>query len=95
LEAAQVRKEEAVKHYFRLRCIAQSLLQQAPASGVETDMHYTTTVVSSIEIDPGQAGYHQTAHHATSKILTLYNEEKFVCCFGKVTPSFPPAQSMI
>jgi hypothetical protein len=37
LEAAQVRKEEAVKRHFRLSCIAQSLLQQAPASGAETE----------------------------------------------------------
>jgi hypothetical protein len=37
LEAAQVRKEEAVKRHFRLRCVAQSLLQQAPASGSETE----------------------------------------------------------
>jgi hypothetical protein len=33
LEAAQVRQEEAVKRHFRLRCVAQSLVQQAPASG--------------------------------------------------------------
>ena len=37
LEAAQVRKEEAVKRHFRLSCVAQSLLQQAPASGAETE----------------------------------------------------------
>ena len=37
LEAAQVRKEEAVKRHFRLSCGAQSLLQQAPASGSETE----------------------------------------------------------
>jgi hypothetical protein len=37
LEAAQVRKEEAVKRHFRLRGVAQSLLQQAPASGSETE----------------------------------------------------------
>jgi hypothetical protein len=36
LEAAQVRKEEAVKRHFRVSCVAQSLLQQAPASGSET-----------------------------------------------------------
>jgi hypothetical protein len=36
LEAAQVRKEEAVKRHFRLSCVAQSWLQQAPASGSET-----------------------------------------------------------
>lgn len=37
LEAAQVRKEEAVKRHFRLSCVAQSLLQQTPASGAETE----------------------------------------------------------
>src|SRR5207302_10355335 len=37
LEAAQVRKEEAVRRHFRLGCVAQSLLQQAPASGSETE----------------------------------------------------------
>jgi hypothetical protein len=33
LEAAQVRKEEAVRRHFRLSCVAQSLVQRAPASG--------------------------------------------------------------
>jgi hypothetical protein len=33
LEAAQVRKEEAVTRHFRLSCVAQSLLQRAPAAG--------------------------------------------------------------
>ena len=33
LEAAQVRKEEAVKRHFRLSCVAQSLVQQAPVAG--------------------------------------------------------------
>jgi hypothetical protein len=37
LEAAQVRKEEAVKRHLRLRCVAQSLVQQASASGAETE----------------------------------------------------------
>ena len=37
LEAAQVRKEEAVKRHCRLRCVAQSLLQQTPASGSATE----------------------------------------------------------
>jgi hypothetical protein len=37
LEAAQVRKEEAVKRHFRLSCVAQSLLQRAPASGAKTE----------------------------------------------------------
>ena len=36
LEAAQVRKEDTVKRHFRLTCVAQSLLQQAPAAGAET-----------------------------------------------------------
>jgi len=31
LEAAQVRNEEAVKRHFRLSCLAQSILQRAPA----------------------------------------------------------------
>jgi hypothetical protein len=33
LEAAQVRQEEAVKRHFRLRCLAQSRVQQAPVAG--------------------------------------------------------------
>jgi hypothetical protein len=33
LEAAQLRNEEAVKRHFCLSCLAQSLLQQAPACG--------------------------------------------------------------
>lgn len=33
LEAAQVRKEEAVKRHFRLSCVAQSLLQRATGAG--------------------------------------------------------------
>ena len=37
LEAAQVRKEEAVKRHFRLSCVAQSLLQQAPVAGSTTE----------------------------------------------------------
>ena len=37
LEAAQVRKEEAVQRHFRLSGVAQSLVQRAPASGVETE----------------------------------------------------------
>jgi hypothetical protein len=37
LEAAQVRKEEAVKRHFRLSCVAQSLLQEAPAAGSTTE----------------------------------------------------------
>ena len=37
LESAQVRKEEAVKRHFRLSCVAQSLIQRAPASGSESE----------------------------------------------------------
>ena len=37
LEAAQRRKEEAVKRHFRLSCVAQSLVQQAPASGATSE----------------------------------------------------------
>jgi hypothetical protein len=37
LEASQVRKEEAVTRHFRLSCVAQSLVQRAPASGVESE----------------------------------------------------------
>ena len=37
LEAAQVRKEEAVKRHFRLSCVAQSLVQQASASGATSE----------------------------------------------------------
>jgi hypothetical protein len=37
LEASQVRKEEAVTRHFRLSCVAQSLVQRAPVSGVESE----------------------------------------------------------
>jgi hypothetical protein len=37
LETAQVRKAEAVKRHCRWRGVAQSLLQQAPASGAATE----------------------------------------------------------
>ena len=37
LEAAQVRKEEAVNRHFRLSCVAQSLLQRTPASGGKSE----------------------------------------------------------
>jgi hypothetical protein len=37
LEAAQVRTEEAVKRHLRLSCVAQSLIQRAPAAGAETE----------------------------------------------------------
>ena len=37
LEAAQVRKAEAVTRHFRLRCVAQSLLQGTSASGAKTE----------------------------------------------------------
>jgi hypothetical protein len=37
LEAAQVRTEEAVPRHFRLSCVAQSLLQRAPAAGATSE----------------------------------------------------------
>jgi hypothetical protein len=37
LEAAQVRKEEAVKRHFRLSCVAQSLLQRTPGGGRKSE----------------------------------------------------------
>ena len=37
LEAAQGRKEEAVTRHCRLSCVAQSLVQQAPASGATSE----------------------------------------------------------
>jgi hypothetical protein len=37
LEASQVRKEEAVTRHFRLSCVAQSLVQRAPASGMASE----------------------------------------------------------
>jgi hypothetical protein len=37
LEAAQVRKEEAVKRHFRLSCVAQSLLQRSPCGGRKSE----------------------------------------------------------
>jgi hypothetical protein len=41
LEAAQVRKEEAVQRHFRLSCVAQSLVQRAPAAGGKTNTRMT------------------------------------------------------
>src|SRR5437660_5486018 len=37
LEAAQVRNEEAVKRHLRLSCLAQSLLQRAPAAASKSE----------------------------------------------------------
>jgi hypothetical protein len=37
LEAAQGRKEEAVPRHFHLSCVAQSLVQRAPASGRKSE----------------------------------------------------------
>jgi hypothetical protein len=37
LEASQGRKEEAVTRHFRLRGVAQSLVQRAPASGMASE----------------------------------------------------------
>ena len=37
LESAQLRKEEAVKRHFCLSCVAQSLLQDSPEAGAESE----------------------------------------------------------
>ncbi len=37
MESAQVRNEEAVKRHLRLICVAQSLIQSAPAVGSESE----------------------------------------------------------
>jgi hypothetical protein len=39
LESAQVRKEEAVKRHFRLSCVAQSLIQRAPAGESKSERY--------------------------------------------------------
>src|SRR5919197_723399 len=39
LEAAQVRKEEAVKRHFRLSCVAQSIFQRAPAGESKSERY--------------------------------------------------------
>ena len=39
LESAQVRKEEAVIRHFRLSCLAQSLVQRAPAAESESERY--------------------------------------------------------
>jgi hypothetical protein len=39
MEAAQVRKEEAVTRHFRLSCVAQSLLQRAPAVASKSERY--------------------------------------------------------
>lgn len=39
LEAAQVRKEEAVTRHFRLSCVAQSIIQRAPASESKSERY--------------------------------------------------------
>jgi hypothetical protein len=48
LEAAQVRKEEAVQRHFPLSCVAQSLVQRAPASGAETERFTFAQGVSTV-----------------------------------------------
>lgn len=37
LESSQVRKEEAVKRHFRLSCVAQSIVQRAPATASKSE----------------------------------------------------------
>jgi hypothetical protein len=39
LEAAQVRKEEAVNRHFRLSCVAQSIIQRAPVSESKSERY--------------------------------------------------------
>src|ERR687888_2280061 len=39
LESAQVRKEEAVTRHFRLSCVAQSIVQRAPASESKSERY--------------------------------------------------------
>ena len=39
LESAQVRKEEAVTRHFRLSCVAQSLVQRAPAGASKSERY--------------------------------------------------------
>ena len=39
LESAQVRKEEAVTRHFRLSCVAQSLVQRAPATESKSERY--------------------------------------------------------
>ena len=39
LESAQVRKEEAVTRHFRLSCVAQSLVQRAPAEASKSERY--------------------------------------------------------
>jgi hypothetical protein len=39
LESAQVRKEEAVKRHFRLSCVAQSIIQRAPAGESKSERY--------------------------------------------------------
>src|SRR5215813_10972139 len=48
LEAAQVRKEEAVTRHFRLSCVAQSLLQRAPVSPSESERFAFAQGVSTV-----------------------------------------------
>jgi hypothetical protein len=39
MAAAQVRKEEAVTRHFRLSCVAQSLVQRAPAVASKSERY--------------------------------------------------------
>jgi hypothetical protein len=69
LEAAQVRQEEAVKRHFRLRCVAPSLLQQAPASGSAT----ARFAFAQGAITIGQK-VHTIARDALQSLLTLVEQ---------------------
>lgn len=48
LEAAQVRKEEAVQRHFRLSCVAQSLLQRAACQGRKSERFTFASVQQTI-----------------------------------------------
>jgi hypothetical protein len=69
LETAQVRKEEAVKRHFRLSCVAQSLLQQAPASGSATERFAFAQGATTI----GQK-VHTIAREALQSLLKLVEQ---------------------
>jgi hypothetical protein len=69
LETAQVRKEEAVKRHFRLSCVAQSLLQQAPASGSATERFVFAQGATTI----GQK-VHTIAREALQSLLKLVEQ---------------------
>jgi len=60
LEAAQVRNEEAVKRHLRLSCLAQSLLQRAPA---------VASTAEKFEFAQGQITFGQRCQAITREVL--------------------------